>query len=80
MPNDATIARLRQAILLLTNDEPGISVDANCPNCGYPELSARVRWPAATPLGVAICRKCGEAMIHSTSMPTADVDLDSGIG
>lgn len=52
----------RQVIAQLAT-EPGLCIDATCPQCGHPEMSLRVEWPAGTPLdpAVLLCRKCGHA-------------------
>lgn len=51
----------RSAILQLTADIPGLCIDATCPRCHYPELSARVKWPEGEPYypPILLCRKCG---------------------
>jgi Zn ribbon nucleic-acid-binding protein len=53
----------REIIRQLTADEPGLCVDATCPQCGNCEMSLRVKWPEGVPLDppILLCRKCGHA-------------------
>lgn len=69
----AQLADYREAIKRLTQHSTGLCLDRNCRHCGYPELSIQVKWPeddktGVTPLGVAVCRKCGHAEL--TALPT----------
>lgn len=59
-----TITAYRAAIIKLTEGISGIAVDETCRNCGFPEMSGRVRWPEGVPLGVLTCRGCGHAEVN----------------
>lgn len=59
----ATIAAYRATIIKLTEGIAGIAVDETCRNCGFPEMSGRVKWPEGEPLGVLTCRGCGHAEV-----------------
>lgn len=56
------VGNYRQILKQLMH-EPGLCVDATCPQCGYPEMSLRVKWPEGQPLDppVVACRSCGHA-------------------
>lgn len=56
----AKLEQHRKAILLLTKGRMGISIDADCPNCGHPEMSGLLT-PNAGLLGVRTCRQCGHS-------------------
>lgn len=55
-------AQYREAIKRLTENQAGMSVDRDCPNCGHPEMSGAMRLPGGKPISVTMCRKCGHAI------------------
>lgn len=53
----------REAIRRLTKDMRAICIDADCPNCGWPEMSGMINTKGGF-VNVTMCRKCGHAVIR----------------